>query len=310
MGNEPKEGSASRHTVVNFKDDDNISRLALQVRELLGANVVGQRLLILNHRDYKSKAFPPRPTDLFNNMQAALSLTPGHIVIWQGEYHSRVFDELEATLQHHFLFRGIPLSRLSSIPEYLVMSSHIVEQALAIKRRWGAHDVKCAVIDGVLHVAVRSHLSYDATGQSIKLREVLPEILRFFLPFSPALRPVPRCHADVAQLLGGTLHIQPHVRDHLQSLRVDLQCKVVAQSLAGVDNVSAVLMHRIKREVEVAECPYDAEAFIRVNRIPSHVANKLREQPPRKQQQMMATSLTSARDRAGALMYRLGLVHA
>eukprot|EP00973_Karenia_brevis_P071845 9984126-Karenia_brevis.AAC.1 len=184
----------------------------------------------------------------------------------------------------------------------------MVENAMDVRRkqRWNEDQIK-AFLDvdrRVLQIAVRAHLSYD-TAASRRLREVVPKLLHEACTLSTSQQPVPSVNASDGVNVEAYLErfkIQPHARDLLRTRPLSVKQMVLKRSMDGVVNATAVLMKWLDGQA------HDLDAFVRTYSIRDGVSNQLRSLPQTLQQEIMKTSLTSARDRNSSLMYRIRLM--
>ena len=129
---------------------------------------------------------PPSHASLSRSLNLALSAMPGKVILWSGEYHSRLFDSLEHYLFGAFSYAG----ELTSVEDLAdsVQVDMVVKRALTRKLSWAPHMIKAVVVGKVLHIAVRSHLSYE-TAASLRLTRVFPQILWQFVTSPNMKRP-------------------------------------------------------------------------------------------------------------------------
>ena len=173
LANEAAADTVTHDTLVQMNSSC-VPHLATKIAGILGGHIVGPNLMILNHRALGDKYCQPSHHALQRSLHAALRAADGQIVLWTGQYHSRLFDSMErhTGMDFSWLMQVARISRLSDA----VDMDEIVSGALQQKTVWGANAIKAAIIRGALHIAVRVHLSYE-TPASVRLRADFPAML-------------------------------------------------------------------------------------------------------------------------------------
>ena len=297
LANEAAADTVTHDTLVQMNGSC-VQHLATKVAGILGGHIVGPNLMILNHRALGDKYCQPSHNALQRSLHAALRAADGQIVLWTGQYHSRLFDRMERQTGMGFswLMQVARISRLSDA----VDMDEIVSGALQRKTVWGANAIKAAIIRGALHIAVRVHLSYE-TPASVRLRADFPAMIdQLRAPVHPAPK-----QASVVEAFIAKFKLQQHAADHLRVLSPQLQVRVMEGGLEGARVPSAALMFRMSKWIDTEPFPRDVEKFVQTYSILPRTAHRLRFAPPRLQQQVMSTSLSSAKDATSALAWRL-----
>jgi hypothetical protein len=301
LANEARMPCSAHDTFVDMRGRE-IPALAHNIAGILGMDVIGASMLVLNHRSWEDRVagLPPSSGSLSRNLRAALGASGGQIVVWCGEYHSRVFDSLQRlhAQGHDFRYQG-RLATIQGFPEDIDIDKTIMH-ALddGHKLPWHCDEIKTVVAQGALHVAVRVHLSYN-TDASERLKIVFPAIFDGFHKLGTASKqPLSQTSHAVLDVNGfiATSPLQRHAADHLRSLREDIQQEVMRGGLGRTRNPTSVLMWRINTAKSRVARPYDVERFLQTHRIEAHVGKIVRRLPAGVQQQLMDVSLTGARE--------------